>query len=57
MSKNSFVNAPISEELYVAKLENFVKQGMQNHVLLFRKTLYGLRQARREWHIYISISL
>lgn len=52
--KNAFVNAPILEELYFAQLEGFVKRETEDHALLLRKALYGLRQASREWH-YISI--
>lgn len=52
--KNAFSNASISEELYAAQPEEFVKQRIDDRVLLLRKALYGLEQTSKEWYVYID---
>lgn len=45
--KHAFVNAKISEELYVEQPEGFEVTGSQYLVYRFRKALYRLRQSSR----------
>lgn len=49
--KNVFVNATLSEEIYVEQPEGFVQRGKENHVYRLKKALYGLRQSSREWNM------
>lgn len=46
--KNAFVNAPLSEEIYVCQPEEFVQKEEEDLVYLLRKAFYGLRQSSRE---------
>lgn len=41
--KNGFVDAPLTEEVYVDQPEGFVKEGFENQVYRLERTLYGLR--------------
>lgn len=49
--KNAFVNATLTETIYVSQPDGFVKLGKEDWVYVLRKALYGLRQASREWHL------
>lgn len=51
--KNAFINAPLQEEIYVCQPEGFVVTGKEEHVYVLRKALYGLRQASREWSLFL----
>lgn len=46
--KNAFVNATISKELYITQPDGFLKQGMEDHVLLLQKSFYVLKKESRE---------
>lgn len=48
--KTAFLNGEISEEVYVAQLEGFVKKGKEKQVYRLIKPLYGLRHAPRAWY-------
>jgi hypothetical protein len=48
--KNAFLNAPIKEEVYVEQPPGFKSQEYPNHVYKLHKTLYGFKQAPREWY-------
>jgi len=43
--KNAFVNAPVSETIYVRQVEGFEKKGEENKILKLKKALYGTKQA------------
>ena len=45
--RDSFLNASITEELYVQQPQGFSKDGRACRLL---KSLYGLKQAARAWH-------
>jgi hypothetical protein len=45
--KNSFLNGPIKEEVFVEQPPSFKSEGYPNHVYKLYKTLYGLKQAPR----------
>jgi hypothetical protein len=48
--KNTFLNGPIKEEVYVNQLPNFKSEGYPNYVYKLYKALYGLKQALRAWY-------
>lgn len=41
--KTTFPNGEISEDVYVAQLEGYVKKGQEKMVYKLLKALYGLR--------------
>jgi hypothetical protein len=51
--KNTFLNDPIKEDVYVEQPPCFESEGYPNHVYKFYKTLYGLKQAPRDWYEYL----
>nr|GEW35700.1 integrase, catalytic region, zinc finger, CCHC-type, peptidase aspartic, catalytic [Tanacetum cinerariifolium] len=44
----------LKEEVYVSQPEGFINKDHLNHVFRFKKALYGLRQAPREWYDLLS---
>ena len=52
--KSAFVKGYFQEEVYVEKLEGFVKEGEEDEVYLLKKALYGLKQAPRTWYSRID---
>jgi len=45
--KYDFLNGDVKDEVYLRKLEGFVKKGEENLVRKLKKALYGLKQAPR----------
>jgi hypothetical protein len=48
--KNTFLNGPIKEEVYVEQTPSFESEGYPNHIYKLHKTLYELKQAPRVWY-------
>lgn len=48
--KSSFLNGPISEDIFIEQLERSRKKGKENKVCKPVKALYGLKQAPRAWY-------
>ena len=48
--KTAFLHGDLEEDLYMIQLEGFVVQGQENLVYKLRKSLYGLKQALRQWY-------
>lgn len=44
------LNGPLDEEVYIAQLVGFVKQGHKIKVYMLHKALYGLKKALRAWN-------
>jgi hypothetical protein len=51
--KTAFLNAPVDEEIYMEQPEGFNEQ-QPDMVLRLHKSLYGLKQASRNWNLEIS---
>jgi len=51
--KNAFVNAPLSEIIYVRQADGYEKEGQENKILKLRKALYGTKQAAHAWQQYL----
>jgi hypothetical protein len=51
--KNTFLNGPIKEEMYVEQPPNFESEEWHNHVYKVHKALCGLKQAPRAWYEYL----
>lgn len=52
----AFLNAPVSETIYVEQPEGFEKKGPRGEELVCKlnKSLYGLKQAPRNWNMVID---
>jgi hypothetical protein len=49
--KTAFLNGDLEEEIYMDQPKGFVLPGNEHKVFKLLKSLYGLRQAPRQWHI------
>jgi len=52
--KGAFLNGFINEEVYISQPPNFEDHKHPEHVFKLKMTLYGLKQARREWYDRLS---
>ncbi|GKE69655.1 retrotransposon protein, putative, ty1-copia subclass [Tanacetum coccineum] len=47
--KTAFLNGHLSKEVYMKQLEGFVNPKYPNHVCNLKRSIYGLKQASRQW--------
>ena len=48
--KTVFLNGELEEEIYMEQPEGFIVKGQENKVCRLVKSLYGLKQAMKQWH-------
>ncbi|GJZ13565.1 retrotransposon protein, putative, ty1-copia subclass [Tanacetum coccineum] len=48
--KTAFLNGHLSEEVYIVKPEGFVNLKFPNRVCKLKRSIYGLKQASRQWN-------
>ncbi|CAM8877543.1 unnamed protein product [Rhodiola kirilowii] len=48
--KTAFLNGDIEETIYMTQPENFVSKDAENMVCKLKKSIYGLKQASRQWY-------
>ena len=48
--KKAFLNGDLDEEIYMEKLEGFSSPGQEMKVCKLVKSMYGLKQAPKQWH-------
>ena len=47
--KTTFLNGDLEEEIYMLEPEGCITPGQENKVFKLNKSLYGLKQALKEW--------
>ena len=48
--KTAFLNGDLEEEIYMEQLEGFIVPGQEKKICKLVKSLYGLKQASKQWH-------
>ena len=49
--KTAFLNRDLYEDIYMAQSKGFVVEGQENLGCRLKKSIYGLKQASRQWYL------
>ena len=49
--KTTFLNADLEENVYMAQPKGFIVEGKERMGCRLKKSIYGLKQASRQWYL------
>ena len=49
--KTSFLNGDLTEDVYMIQPDGFIEKGRERLFCKLRKSIYGLKQASRQWYL------
>jgi hypothetical protein len=55
--KTAFLNGHLEEEIYMSQPDGFIEKGNQGKVCKLKRSIYGLKQASRQWNILFDNSI
>ena len=55
--KMTFLNEDLDENIYTAQPKGFVMKGKERMRFRLKKSIYGLKQASRQWYLKFDVTI
>ena len=55
--KTAFLNGKLDEEIYMDQPIGFITKGNEHKVCRLKRSIYGLKQSSRQWHLRFHDSI
>ena len=52
--KATFINGSLEETIYMKQPNGFIEEGQEHLVCKLKRSIYGLKQASRDWNIHFD---